>query len=353
MLSASHSWFDKYSAASFLSIFYDRRLSPTMTAVLVVVMMMMMMICLCETHLFTCNDTVTVCLVGVETCCCQSPLTVVCQCCEPTELCTNGTCALPSATPTQSSAPTQSPTQTRSPSRSAPPTQSASAPPTQSPSAPPACTQLDSTTITCGGTLQGRVITPGAGVTVVAGDLVLTDSTTLVLNVTSTGAPALEVRDGSVVVAGTISVTITEPATVGVFVPLITVSGDGQLDVRENVTLVVTGAGVPQPERQCEIYRHEQRTSSDGASFGVLFTTDSGACESGGKRHGSAWTYEILVPVLTFALCCAACCVVIAGAVAATLFWRRVRVALWAHDGSLAEEREHVVATVVRTSQLK
>ena len=197
------------------------------------------------------------------------------------------------------------------------------------------------------------MVTPGAGVTVVVGDLVLTDSTTLVLNVTSTTAPALEVRDGSVVVAGTIIVTITEPATVGAFVPLIAVSGDGMLDVRENVTLIVAGDGVPQPERSCEVYRHEQRVSSDGASFGVIFTADSGACESGSKRSGAAWAYEILVPVLTFALCCAACCVVVAAAVVAAVFWHRMRGTLWAHDGSLAEELEQVVVKPVRTSQLK
>ena len=304
-------------------------------------------------QVFTCEDIVTVCLVGVETCCCQSPLTVVCQCCEPSELCFNGTCALASSslTPTPSRTQSATPTRTSSPSPSVSPTQSTT--PTRTPSATTevaaACVQLDAETITCDGSLQGRVIAPSAGVTVVAGDLLLTDSTTLVVNVTSVAEPALRVRDGSVVVSGTIVVTVSEPVDAGTFVPLIGVSGDGSLDVRDNITLVVAGDGVPQPTRDCEVMRRDHQVSADGAQFGVIFTVDDTACQSDSRP---TWTYEILVPVLALTLCCAACCAVAVAAVVAVVFWHRVRGRLWAHDGSLVEEQEQVVVAV-RTSQVK
>lgn len=178
----------------------------------------------------------------------------------------------------------------------------------------------------------------------VVGDLVLTQTTTLVLNSTSSRAPALSVRDGAVVIDGTVSVTLSDTVLGDTFVPLIGVSGNGTLAVRNNVTLLVGGDGVPTPERDCSVYNHRGQVSSDGRQFGVVFTLDSSGCNGGGSNEPT-WAYQILVPVLTVALCCTACCVVAVAGVVAALFWQRVRPRLWARDSSLEIDNDRVISS--------
>lgn len=186
------------------------------------------------------------------------------------------------------------------------------------------CSQLSGDTLTCSGSLAGETVVIPPQVLIVAGDLVLTPSTTLEL--TAAGAP-LVVQDGSVVVAGTIAVVVTTPVAGGDFLPLIEVDGDGTLEASESVVVSVSGPGVPEPERACEQYT--ERTEVRGTQFGVLFEVDDSQCSGGSD---SSWTYSILVPVVVGTACLVACCVVGLVAVMTALFWHRMRGALWARD---------------------
>jgi len=279
-------------------------------------------------QIFTCSDAVTVCLVGVETCCCAPA--ALCACCEPAEQCANGTCALPSASPTRSATPSTSPSHSATASASPTP----SSPPNDTP-----CVQLDATSVTCTAPLDAqRVILPD-NVTTVLGDLEIGVNAVLVVS-----AP-IQVQSGTAVVRGTIEAGAGVFANVtvrdGDFVPVISTTG-GQLVVAQNASILVSD--VPKAERECARARAnaaEQR----GSNFGVVFSVDERSCDSASSSSsagGLQWTYTTLVPAL--AASCAVCtciCVVIVTVVAASVFWRRIRSALWARDADF--DRDQIV----------
>lgn len=253
------------------------------------VLLTLLLVATARAQIFTCNDTVTVCLTGVETCCCQEPLTVLCQCCQATEMCYNGTCAVPSVSPTST--------------------------PTPSPSRPPGCTPFGGT-LSCSGSLDNTVVVVPVNVTTVTGNLLMTNTTTLQLS----GAITV---NGTVTVNGVIQVDLTEPPT-DAFIPLIT---GKNLTVDPATTVELSGPGAPQPGRNCETLQQTNQVRG-GSQFGVLVEADTSACGGSSGQPDGWWAYEILVPVLVLLACCCVCCV----GVVVMVFWTRLRICTWSRE---------------------
>lgn len=241
----------------------------------------------------TCNDTVTVCIPGLETCCCPQPLVFVCSCCVSGEQCYNGTCAVPSMTPTRTPTPSPSPSQS-----------------------PPGCTQVDGTTLSCSGSLDNTVVIVPVNVSTIVGDLLMENTTTLRITDSVT-------VNGTVVIAGTVEAVLTTPPT-DPFVVLVT--GESVV-ASTDTTVELTGPGVPRPAKKCEQISQTNEVRG-GRQFGVLLETDRSGCGNGNQQQPGWWAYQIVLPVLVCFCCLCVCCTAIAVAV----FWNRLRPLTWKRE---------------------
>lgn len=264
-------------------------------------------------QLFTCNDTVTLCQIGTETCCCEIPIVVACECCQTSEICVAGVCAVPSMTTSPST--TQTPSPSTSPSITSTPSPSATT---------GQCSTTDST-LSCQGPLDNVEILLAPQVSAVEGDLILTNTTVLELE------SPLQVQ-GAVVVDGLIRYSVVEVPADG-FVPILS-SNSSQLVFGDNLTVELVD--VPEPDEPCEQVRQDQQTRDNGRSFGVLLTVDTSACSNGDDSSNQS-LIQIIVPVIVCVCVIFACAMVITGLVATLVCWRRLAPMMWKREDAETE----------------
>lgn len=327
---------------------------------------------------FTCNDTVTVCLIGYETCCCTSPVIVqLCQCCTiGSTVCYNGTCAPPSATPTgtPSITPSASTTASRLPSGTVAPTPSAT--PSSSASSLPSLSSAPTSSVTpsppaqCvdtgGGTLtQLQCSSPQNSNVTVVRLRQQSDNITLQLGDAPPGLVVIiygnlsmgigssvetNAQTGPVIVQGSTSVgghfvvnvsiaqvhllllnaTTAANGSQTVFVPIIS-SNDGvsvPSDSDVSVQAQINGGddGDTSQKKNCKITGSQQQVRDQGHTFGALLTfqcddNNAAAPHSHTEHFVNRWL-PIIVVVTTVVVCGVA---VASGLVGYFAFYKRGR----------------------------